>query len=208
MRPVDAARPTMLALLGLCSLLGACRIEVQAVDRGSSVHPAYRDFVPGRINPDAPPETAQFGRLVGIWRATQTSRNADGTWSDQETEADWIWYYILDGHAIQDDWISPPLDHDTVTTPRFRGTNIRIYRSDAGRWEMAWIDQNSRAVATFTAVEQNGDIQMRGTDARGRLARNTFSNVSDSAFDWTKEWTFDEGATWVPVSRIHATRIR
>jgi hypothetical protein len=49
-----------------------------------------RDFEPGRLNPEAPVETAQLGRLVGIWEATQQVRNRDGSWSKKKTTADWI----------------------------------------------------------------------------------------------------------------------
>ena len=77
------------------------------IEPGEAAHAvadsAYKDFKAGRLHPQAPPETAHMGQLAGVWQATQTARNRDGSWSDKQTKADWIWYYILDGHAIQDD---------------------------------------------------------------------------------------------------------
>lgn len=161
----------------------------------------------GEIHPEAPAETAQFGQLIGHWRAEQTIRNRDGSWSDKKTHAEWRWYYILEGHAIQDDWISLSKDEDSgQTAASVVGTNIRIYNPKEQQWVMAWIDKNSRRLATFTAVFENENIIMTGTDNQGRLGRNTFHNITENSFDWKKEWTSDNGETWFEVARIHCVR--
>ena len=167
----------------------------------------YAQYRLGRIHPQAPPETEQLGQLVGVWRAEQSTRNRDGTWPEQTTTADWIWFYILDGHAIQDDWISPPLD-DATATHRTRGTNIRIFDPSEGKWKMAWIDNNTRRLATFEATAEDGKVVMVGHDNQGQLARNTFHNITHDSFDWLKEWSSDDGQTWTAVARIHCERKR
>lgn len=86
------------------------------------------------------------------------------------------------------------------------GTNIRIYNAEEKQWHMAWIDKNNRRLATFTAVYEDGKIIMSGRNAQGRQIRNTFYNITSNEFDWQQEWTFDEGKTWVAVSKIHCTR--
>ncbi len=165
-----------------------------------------KDFAPGRLNPSAPPETEMLGQLAGIWLVEQTVRNRDGSWSDKKTYAEWRWYYILDGHAVQDDWIAPPPDDTSSKAPRFFGTNIRIYTPEEKQWMMAWIDTSGRRLATYTAVNEGGKVIMTGHEASGRMARNTFYNITKDSFDWMKEWTTDEGKTWFAVSRIHGTR--
>jgi hypothetical protein len=114
------------------------------------------------LNPEAPPELPQLDRLVGIWEATQQVRNRNGSWSKKKTNADLIWYYVLNGHAIQDDWISPALDKTESGSSRIYGNNIRIYNPAKQQWEMAWIDMKSRKVANFTAVEEDNKIIMSG----------------------------------------------
>ena len=89
----------------------------------------YENFNPGTLHPSADEETKFLGQLVGVWGATRKSRNQDGTWSDLEPDADWIWYFILNGTAIQDDWILPSLENPSEDD-RFYGTNVRIYNSD------------------------------------------------------------------------------
>ena len=160
----------------------------------------------GKWNPEAPPETEYLGQLIGVWDATQSVRNRDGTWAENKSKAEWKWYYILNGHAIQDDWISPPLNDTSSNSPRSFGTNIRIYNSKEKQWEMAWIDSQRRKLATFKAVYEDGKIIMNGRNAGGQTVRNTFYNIANDSFDWKQEWTMDKGKTWFDVSRIHCER--
>lgn len=156
-----------------------------------------------KLNPDAPKETELLGQLAGVWNAEQSFINNDGTWGDKKSHAVWKWYYILDGHGIQDDWITiDSLNNEIIT-----GTNIRIYNPKEKQWYMAWIDKTNRRLATFTAVNDDGKVIMDGTNAKGRHIRNTFFNISENTFDWKQEWTFDEGKSWVVVTKIHCTKI-
>jgi len=160
------------------------------------------DFQIGKLNPEAPPETKLMGQLAGSWDAEQTIIGKDGTWNGRKSKAIWRWYYILDGHAIQDDWISI----DSLNRKKAVGTNIRIYNPDDKLWYMAWIDKTHRRLATFTATNESGNIVMDGTNSNGRHIHNTFYNIKQDTFDWKQEWTFDEGKSWVEVARIHCTR--
>jgi hypothetical protein len=156
-----------------------------------------------KLNPDAPKETELLGQLIGTWDIDQSIINSDGTWGDRKRKAKWRWYYILDGQAIQDDWIAiDSLNNEVVT-----GTNIRIYNPEEQQWHMAWIDKNVRRLAPFTAINDSGKVIMDGTNAKGRQIKNTFFNISKNEFDWKQEWTFDEGKSWVVVTKIHGVRI-
>jgi len=182
-------------LLILISSLNACNIEQKKSDANKRLET--------KLNPDAPDETESLGQLVGTWDIDQSIINSDGTWGDRKVKAKWKWYYILYGHAIQDDWITfDSLDNEIVT-----GTNIRIYNSEEKQWYMAWIDKANRRLATFTAVNDNGKVIMDGTNAKGRHIKNTFFNISKNEFDWKQEWTLDEGKTWIVVTKIHGVRI-
>ena len=156
-----------------------------------------------KLNPDAPEETAMLGQLAGTWNAEATVRNRDGSWSEKKVKAIWDWYYILDGHGVQDDWFTI----DAAGKRHHYGTNIRIYNSDDKLWHMAWIDIHDRKLAIFTAVNENGSVIMTGISSSGRKVRNTFHDITHDSFDWYKEWTNDDGKTWFGVSRIHCTRM-
>ena len=154
-------------------------------------------------NPDAPPETAVLGQLVGTWDIDQLIINKDGTWGGRKRHAIWKWYYILDGHAIQDDWILV----DSLNNQHVAGTNIRIYNPEEKQWYMAWIDKTVRRLATFTATNDNGTVVMEGHNAKGKHIKNIFLNIKKNEFDWRQEWTFDDGKSWITVTKIHGTRI-
>lgn len=155
-----------------------------------------------KLNPEAPVETKILGKLAGTWDAEQSFLNRDGTWKEEKKYSIWKWYYILDGHAIQDDWIAV----DSLNKRTIVGTNIRIFNREENKWHMAWIDKTNRRLATFTAVNENGNIIMDGTNAQGRRIKNTFFNISRNEFGWKQEWTFDGGNTWTVVTKMHCTR--
>ena len=89
----------------------------------------------------------------------------------------------------------------------FSGTNIRIYNPKDKIWNMAWFDTNNRKIGIFTAVEKKDTILMEGKNALGREIRNVFSDISETKFTWTQFWTFDDGKTWIDVSKIWCTKV-
>ena len=173
----------------------------------ASPEPSIGDFGNQSLNPDAAPETEMLGQLAGRWSVRMEIRDQDGYWQPQDEEREWRWYYILDGHAIQDDFITVYKDEHGNVLRRTTGTNIRIFNGQEQRWYMAWIHSDRRRLATFTAVNQKDKVIMRGTNDQGREVKNTFYDIQHGSFEWIQEWTFDDGGSWVPVVRIHATRI-
>ena len=109
----------------------------------------------------APPATSQFGRLVGKWKIRDFAPGADGSWNELGG-ADWNFYWILGGAAIQDDWISPGMDSPAPVAGRQFGTNIRIYNPKLERWEMAWASNTGAKVDTFLATHEDGSLVMKG----------------------------------------------
>jgi len=158
-------------------------------------------------SPAAPVELDAYAPLVGEWAITTETLQQDGTWADSPG-AQWNFYFILEGHAIQDDWIShaPPTGDPPIYG---RGTNIRIYDTEEDRWEMAWIASRTRSLSTYTAQNgPDGSIVMRDLFGVAQPSRITFYDIREDSFEWKLEFTQDEGETWFEVFRIHGTRIR
>ena len=151
----------------------------------------------------APAETAQFGQLVGNWRIRDYGLDAEGNWQEGNG-ADWNFYWILDGTAIQDDWIAPSLDTEAPPQGRQYGTNIRIYNPAEKRWEMAWMANTGAKVDTFTAVMEDGALVMRG-DYTGKPTRIQFFDITAQRFSWKMEQQTD--SEWKTVYRIEAIRV-
>ncbi|MBC8376124.1 MAG: hypothetical protein H8E26_08750 [FCB group bacterium] len=159
-----------------------------------------------QLHLDAPPETALLGQLFGSWDAYLVSMNRDGSWSSDTTNYQWQWYPILDGHAIQDDWIKLEEGEDSVPDSKVMGTNLRIFNAPEQQWHMVWIDRTQRKSQVYTAVNSDSSVIMSGENAMGRPVRNTFFNINPDHFDWKQEWTFDNGTSWVVVSKIQCKR--
>lgn len=140
-----------------------------------------------------------FKNMLGNWDIKDWSLGQDGKWQ-AGPGADWNWSLILDGHAIQDDWISPALGTPTAKTPRQFGTNIRIYNPKAQRWEMAWMSSNGKKLDTFFATETDSEVVMTGFYA-GAESKITFFNITEQSFDWKLEQQQKDG-TWIEVYRI------
>ena len=109
-----------LLIIVLPIILFSCATQDKESNNGAISENPF-DF--GELNRDAPIETKILGQFVGIWEAEHSIRKQDGSWSDNKTKSFWKWYYILNGHAIQDDWITI----DSLGKQQVVGTNIRIY---------------------------------------------------------------------------------
>ncbi len=147
-----------------------------------------------------------LNQLMGTWTTKGISRSAtDGQWKKDTTIATWIWYKILQDKAIQDDWYANTTP-DKLDEAASMGTNIRIYNEKEKIWYMGWIDTFNYKLLSFTATETESTLTMVGNNAQGRPIRNVFSNVTENSFDWVQQWTFDEGKSWVDVSKIWGKR--
>jgi len=156
----------------------------------------------GSLSPDAPPETAQFGFLVGAWSCKTRGMDPDGTMQDGP-DASWTGYYILDGWAIQDDWVSPGQDGKL-----FRGTNVRSFNPQIGKWDNRWLPSGSLQWKYFEAEKVGETMVMTGEGTDGTeqsfLDRNTFHEIETDSWKWRKDRSFDGGESWIEgVAFIH-----
>lgn len=197
-----------IATIGLAVALSAGTTMIRA-DGGSGVQ-SGRGHHPsgfGRLNPQAPPETEQFSFIVGAWDCTTKFMKPDGS-GYGEGRARWIGYYILDGWAIQDDWIGIRPDGSES-----RGTNIRSFNQRTGKWDNRWLAAGSLAWKYFES-EQKGDTMVmiggEGKDARGAFVdRNIFHDITADHWSWRKDRSYDGGETWSEgIGFIEATRSR
>ena len=165
----------------------------------------------GKAHPEAPAELAQFGRLVGIWKTETEMRAQDGSWVRTEP-AVWVWKYTLGGFATQDLWIQPK-DHLPGYLKSlgrtYLLTSLRVFEPSSSRWQIAWAANGAGQGAgqdfgTFTAVAQGGDMVLTGSSSYGKQ-RITFSEITDSSFMWTSEYSPAEGE-WMAVMKVRAQR--
>ena len=155
-------------------------------------------------HPKAPEETKQFQFLVGSWDCK--TRFLSGPGQYVEGRATWTGRFILDGWAIQDDWVSQQAGGGA-----FHGTNIRSFNPQTGKWDNRWLPQGTLQWKYYES-EMVGDTMVMtgggGTHSQGSyIERNTFYEIGERSWKWRKDWSYDQGKTWVEgVGFIVATR--
>lgn len=162
----------------------------------------------GKLHPDAPIETASWGRLVGNWHCTQSILLPSGQWVFAG-KATWIWKYILDGFGIQDLWIQKFIDLPPTLVALGRdvaGTNIRVYDAASGKWNVVWFTNNNNTMSQFDAFIEGDAIVMK-SNSGAQLRQITFHSITDTSFQWKREISDDNGATWKETFRITGKRV-
>ncbi len=161
-----------------------------------------RDF--GKLNPEAPPETAQFAFMVGEWDCKTRFMKPDGS-GYGEGRAKWTAYFILDGWALQDEWIS-----SLPNGGKAHGTNIRSFNPETRQWDNRWLSSGNLQWKYFSA-EKVGDTMVmtgEGRDGRGPFVdRNVFYEITADHWKWRKDRSWDGGKTWIEgIGYIDAKR--
>lgn len=165
--------------------------------------PAWSGLISARPAKTAPPELAQFGRLVGTWRCVVEWRQPDGTFARRDQPSTWTWFYSLGGRAIQD--VFEPASGVV-------GTNLRIYNPETRAWEIRWVTGALTDFRTLTAKAVGDTMVLRGeapaTAKFGAHARKlTFFDITDDSFEWTYEATRSGTETgWQVYQRLHCTK--
>ncbi len=150
--------------------------------------------------------TLHFGRLVGQWEIKDQSLSKAGKWQ-AGPGANWNFYWILGGSAIQDDWISPGYNTPAPKQGRQFGTNIRIFNPNTSKWEMAWTSNTGKKVDTFEAVSTEESMVMQGI-YNNQPTRITFYNITNQRFSWKMEKQNSDTKAWQAVYKIEAYKLK
>lgn len=153
----------------------------------------------GRLNPEAPQQTADFSPMIGICDCKSETRNADQSWG-AATDMTWKFKYIMNGMAVQD---------ETLKSDGLHSGSIRQYNADSARWYVHYYS-SAFVSATLGSWEgnrkDNGEIVLyreqkapNGVDGYYRL---TFYNISDKGFDWTGAWVSQDETIVFPTWKI------
>jgi hypothetical protein len=146
-------------------------------------------------HPDHAEQLMLFGRFVGAWDMEGEQLAADGTRT--EFRGEWHFGWVLDGRAVQDVLISPPVEY---------GTTVRFYDPATDAWEITWITPPGRAVRRLRARPDGDAILLEGRDPAGHLLRWTFTEITGDSFTWSGFRSDDEGATWRQEEEMRLTR--
>jgi hypothetical protein len=142
-------------------------------------------------HPDHAEQLMLFGQFVGAWDFDAVLVDRDGTRTLHSGE--WHFGWALDGRAIQDVLISPPLGEGE---PEEYGSTLRFYDSELDAWQITWITPLQRRVRRLLGRPAGDEIRLEGSNDAGELLRWTFSEITPETFTWRGYISSDDGASW------------
>src|SRR5215470_15103423 len=156
-------------------------------------------------SPDLGENDDIYGFLIGVWDADVSGRRADGVWG--HTRGEWHFTRVLEGRAIQDVWIIPPIaDRGKLRAGETNcyGTTLRYFDAKLGAWRVAWVNPVTGKHDELVRRREGANIVQEGTSADGRRIRWTFTDVTPTSFRWTGESEVD--GTWQLEAEFRARR--
>jgi hypothetical protein len=152
-------------------------------------------------------ELERFSFLVGRYRCDARLKLPSGEW--QAFGATWEGRWILNGHAIADEYLMFGADGDLLVL----GLNIRAYDADKNQWNIKWLDALSGRWTDLGPEELGGvhfdgasvSYQFREPMVGHALTRATYTNISESHFTWKGEASNDDN-TWTEFMVIECER--
>lgn len=193
---------------GRLSVISCCAISLLVLlSFNSSANPNSTDTEINvqQMSKMAPSQTMHYGRLVGNWEIKDQSLGKDGKWVDGPG-ANWNFYWILGGNAIQDDWISPGYKTPAPEKGRQFGTNIRIFNPKSNQWDMAWIANTGKKVDTFKATS-NEQSMVAGGVYNNQPTRISFFDITDKRFSWKMEKQDPKTKEWQAIYKIEGYKM-
>ncbi len=151
-----------------------------------------------------PEEVAQWGKLVGNWDIVVEMIGEDGNVT-QSFNAEWNWFYIMNGLAIQDVFILPKRADNIEPSDYFVGTGIRIYDEDKKKWQTSWLDTSSKRIELREAVSTDQNIVVIHNTEGGDKLRYTYYDMNAESFKWKQESANNDGR-WKVTQTVVAKR--
>ena len=146
-------------------------------------------------------EAQVFDRLVGTWDCDYSFHLADG--SVRHKRGELLAGWILDGHAVQDIFVSYP---DEDEKDRRMGTTIRFFDTALKQWRIIFISPQFNYVVTLQGGLVGDRIVLRGVDTDGAPIRWSFNDIKSDSFVWRGEKSHDGGKTWKLEEEHHMKR--
>lgn len=166
----------------------------------------------GRLSPQAPPELAAFAFLIGSWQCNARIKTAAGDW--QRFEAEWTGRFILDGHAIADEYRMTTLSGDLIVL----GMNVRSFDPASRSWNIRWLNALTGAWTNLVSPALGG-VQIDDTLFEGSsityafceptaphpYTRATYTTHSPTHFTWKGDQSTD-AITWSDFMLVECYR--
>jgi len=132
--------------------------------------------------------------FIGEWVIETKDIQPNGTFKTGKAKSSVK--YILDGYAIQDDYLMLD-DNDSVV---FRGTSIRSFNMNTAKYQIVWIMPGITGITDISAefVENKLVGKGKGYDDNGAfLERFEYYNISQESYSFKMDRSYDNGNNWI-----------
>jgi len=172
----------------------------------------------GKLSPHAPPELAAFAFLIGSWQCNARIKSTGGDW--QRFEAQWLGRFILDGHAIADEYRMTTLSGELIVL----GMNVRTFDPATHTWTIKWLNaltgvwtdlvsEHLGGVHIYTGNNGNGSngssssitYAFKEPAATHLYTRATYTTHSPTHFTWKGDQSTD-AHTWTDFMLVECYR--
>lgn len=112
---------------------------------------------------------------------------------------------FLDNTAILDQW----RHLDGSGAVNFRGATFRTYLPDKDLWYMLWMTPEVEGFSELYGRRAGDEVHTsgKGRDPGGEFVeRGRYWNITDGAFAFSLERSYDNGRTFIPFVAFHAAR--
>jgi len=164
-------------------------------------------------HPKAPKELDRFAFLIGQWRFDARFKSASG--DGQTFHGTWTGKYILDGHAIADEYRMLGSDGEVAV----HGMNFRVYDTVRKVWNIKWLNALDGTWTDLTP-EEFGGAKFEGPSVsyifrepagatKGwatAYTRATYTSVSPTLFTWRGDKS-DDRTTWKEFMLVACHRV-
>ena len=146
--------------------------------------------------------------MIGAWEFDWVGHKEDGsTWT---VPGEWHFSWILEGRAIQDNWICPKIalrksgkypDGEYETT-------IRFYDVKDDCIKVIWVGPILSLLKLFRATQIEDSIIQSEiiVGDNGKIAKWVFKDISETAFKWESYISSDNKKTWKMDLEVFAKR--
>ena len=151
-----------------------------------------------------------YGQFVGDWDAKVIRHGESGDRHEADGEIHFGW--VLQGRAVQDVWITPPLQQrgNAAALPGGRnwyGSTVRVYDPELDAWRIWWINPAGNSFRQQIGRPRGKDIVQEGRTDEGVLTRWSFTRIRPDSFHWLGEASTNGGVSWqLPVEVLARRR--
>jgi len=146
--------------------------------------------------------------LIGDWDFDWVGHNEDAT--SWKVPGEWFFSWILEGRAIQDNWICPSRSlRNTGKYPTGQyGTTIRFYDENDDRVKVIWVGAINAQINLFNVLFLDNQIiqQEVALGQKSGLAKWVFRDIKPESFKWEAYLSENNGEKWNLTQEVFARR--